>query len=171
MTIHQCDLCGKDIGSPDDVVKVGYHSYGFLASEFCIDCVKPVVQFLKRIEKKLGIESGVWYPLPLNDRSAGIPSPTMASTEDVHALDRKVQALDTKVTAEFERIDHLLMEEQRRNIENLETRMKTLEDALPAGRPRRLAYSSASKAAREWRRCVVFVCALPSRWRPTDGLA
>jgi hypothetical protein len=26
MTIHQCDLCGKDIGTVDDVVKVGYHS-------------------------------------------------------------------------------------------------------------------------------------------------
>jgi len=47
------DLCGKDIGSVNDVVKVGYHSYGFLALEFCADCGKPVVQFLKRIEKKL----------------------------------------------------------------------------------------------------------------------
>jgi len=55
---------------------------------------------------------------------------TMASKEDVQALDTKVQALDTKVTAGFERIEHLLLEEQRRKIENLEMRMKTLEDAL-----------------------------------------
>ena len=55
---------------------------------------------------------------------------TMASKEDVQALDKKVQALDTKVTAGFERIEHLLLEEQRRKIENLETRMKKLEDAL-----------------------------------------
>ena len=55
------------------------------------------------------------------------------------------------------------MAEQKRTIENLETRMKTLEDALPAGRPRRLAYSSASKAAREWRLFIAFVCALPYR--------
>ena len=55
---------------------------------------------------------------------------TMASKEDVHALDKKVQALDTKVTAGLERIEHLLLEEQRRKIENLETRMKKLEDAL-----------------------------------------
>ena len=55
---------------------------------------------------------------------------TMASKEDVHALDKKVQALDTKVTTGFDRIEHLLLEEQRRKIENLETRMKTLEDAL-----------------------------------------
>jgi hypothetical protein len=55
---------------------------------------------------------------------------TMASKEDVHALDTKVQALDTKVTAGFERIEHLLLEDQKRKIENLEMRMKKLEDAL-----------------------------------------
>jgi hypothetical protein len=53
MMIHTCDLCGKDISTANDVVKVGYRSYGFLASEFCAYCGKPVVQFLKRIEKKL----------------------------------------------------------------------------------------------------------------------
>jgi len=47
----------------------------------------------------------------------------MASKEDV-------QALDTKVTEGFDRIEHLLLEEQKRKIENLETRMKKLEDAL-----------------------------------------
>ena len=55
---------------------------------------------------------------------------TMASKEDVQALDKKVQALDTKVTAGFERIEHLLLEDQKRKIENLEARMKKLEDAL-----------------------------------------
>jgi hypothetical protein len=54
----------------------------------------------------------------------------MASKEDVHALDKKVQALDMKVTTGFDRIEHLLLEEQKRKIENLETRMKKLEDAL-----------------------------------------
>jgi hypothetical protein len=33
---------------------------------------------------------------------------TMASKEDVHALDKKVQALDMKVTTGFDRIEHLL---------------------------------------------------------------
>jgi hypothetical protein len=33
---------------------------------------------------------------------------TMASKEDVQALDTKVQALDTKVTEGFDRIEHLL---------------------------------------------------------------
>jgi polyhydroxyalkanoate synthesis regulator phasin len=55
---------------------------------------------------------------------------TMASKEDVQALDKKVQALDNKVTEGFERIEHLLLEDQKRKIENLETRMKKLEDAL-----------------------------------------
>ena len=54
----------------------------------------------------------------------------MASKEDMQALDQKVQALDTKVTEGFDRIEHLLLEEQKRKIENLETRMKKLEDAL-----------------------------------------
>ena len=54
----------------------------------------------------------------------------MASKEDVQALDQKVQALDPKVTEGFDRIEHLLLEEQKRKIENLETRMKKLEDAL-----------------------------------------
>ena len=55
---------------------------------------------------------------------------TMANKEDVHALDKKVQALDNKVTEGFGRIEHLLLEEQKSKIENLETRMKKLEDAL-----------------------------------------
>jgi L-2-hydroxyglutarate oxidase LhgO len=48
---------------------------------------------------------------------------TMASKEDV-------QALDKKVTEGFERIEHLLLAEQKREIEDLKTRMKRLEDAL-----------------------------------------
>jgi hypothetical protein len=54
----------------------------------------------------------------------------MARKEDVQALDKKVQALDMKVTTGFDRIEHLLLKEQKRKIENLETRMKKLEDAL-----------------------------------------
>jgi len=32
---------------------VGYRSYGMFSPELCADCGKPVVQFLKRIEKQL----------------------------------------------------------------------------------------------------------------------
>lgn len=32
---------------------VDYRSHGFLASEFCSHCGKPVVMFLTRVEKKL----------------------------------------------------------------------------------------------------------------------
>jgi oligoendopeptidase F len=55
---------------------------------------------------------------------------TMASKEDVQALDKKIQVFDIKVTEGFDRIEHLLLEDQKRKIENLETRMKKLEDAL-----------------------------------------
>jgi hypothetical protein len=55
---------------------------------------------------------------------------TMASTEDVQALDKKVQALDMKVTKGFDRIEHLIPAEQKRKIEDLEVRTKRLEDAL-----------------------------------------
>jgi len=48
---------------------------------------------------------------------------TMASKDDV-------QALDKKVTEGFERIEHLLLAEQKRKIEDLQKRMKRLEDAL-----------------------------------------
>jgi hypothetical protein len=47
----------------------------------------------------------------------------MASKDDV-------QALDKTVTEGFERIEHLLLAEQKREIEDLQTRMKRLEDAL-----------------------------------------
>jgi hypothetical protein len=53
MTVTKCDLCGKDITTAKDVVRVGVRSYGFLAWEFCAECGKPVVLFLKRVERKL----------------------------------------------------------------------------------------------------------------------
>jgi hypothetical protein len=46
-----------------------------------------------------------------------------ASKEDV-------KVPEDRVTARLDRIETLLMEEQKRKIENLETRMKKLEDAL-----------------------------------------
>jgi hypothetical protein len=55
---------------------------------------------------------------------------TMASNEDVLALDQTVQALDMKVTEGFDRIEYLRPAEQKRKIEDLEVRMKRLEDAL-----------------------------------------
>ena len=55
---------------------------------------------------------------------------TMASKDGVQALDKQVQALDQKVTEGFERIEHLLLAEQTREIEDLKKRIKRLEDAL-----------------------------------------
>jgi len=48
---------------------------------------------------------------------------TTATKEDV-------KALEDRVTTQLDRIETLLMEEQKRKIESLETRMKKLEDAL-----------------------------------------
>jgi DNA-binding FrmR family transcriptional regulator len=67
---------------------------------------------------------------------------TMASKEDIKDVREDI----ANVNGRLDRIEHLLLEEQGRKIKNLETRMKNLEDALPAlsadrqaaGRPRHL---------------------------------
>jgi oligoendopeptidase F len=55
---------------------------------------------------------------------------TMASKEDIKEFRAEVQQKFELVESRLDRIEHLLIEEQRRKIENLETRMKKLEDAL-----------------------------------------
>jgi hypothetical protein len=59
---------------------------------------------------------------------------TTATKEDLKEVKEDVATLRSEVRAGFERVEHLLLEDQPRKIENLETRMKKLEDALPAGR-------------------------------------
>jgi hypothetical protein len=39
-------------------------------------------------------------------------------------------ALENRLTTRLDRIEHLILEEQKRKIEDLEQRMKKLEDAL-----------------------------------------
>jgi cell division septum initiation protein DivIVA len=51
------------------------------------------------------------------------PFKTTASKQDM-----------TEVQQHLDRIEHLLLEEQKRKIQSLEARMKKLEDALPVGR-------------------------------------
>jgi LPS O-antigen subunit length determinant protein (WzzB/FepE family) len=55
---------------------------------------------------------------------------TMASKEDITELQREMNQQFGEVRSRLDRIEHLLLEEQKRKIENLETRMKKLEDAL-----------------------------------------
>jgi len=55
---------------------------------------------------------------------------TTASKENLNEVKEDVATLRSEVRAGFERVEHLLLEEQRRKIENLEIRMKKLEDAL-----------------------------------------
>ena len=49
---------------------------------------------------------------------------TMASEEDIKEVKEDVTALRSEMRAGFERIENLLLEEQRRKIENLEIRTK-----------------------------------------------
>jgi DNA-binding FrmR family transcriptional regulator len=51
---------------------------------------------------------------------------SMASKEDIKDVREDI----AKVNGRLDRIEHLLLAEQKREIENLETRMKKLEDAL-----------------------------------------
>jgi hypothetical protein len=48
----------------------------------------------------------------------------------ITATKEDVAALRSKMTAGFERIENLLFAEQKHKLEDLETRMKRLEDAL-----------------------------------------
>jgi hypothetical protein len=51
---------------------------------------------------------------------------TTATKEDINRVEVRLDGIESPLG----RIETLLMEEQRRKIENLETRMKKLEDAL-----------------------------------------
>jgi hypothetical protein len=55
---------------------------------------------------------------------------TTATKEDITEVKEDVTALRSEMTAGFKRIEHLLLAEQKREIEDLQTRMKRLEDAL-----------------------------------------
>jgi L-2-hydroxyglutarate oxidase LhgO len=50
--------------------------------------------------------------------------------KDVGQLKTDVNQLQQEMQAGFERIEHLLLAEQKREIEDLKQRMKRLEDAL-----------------------------------------
>jgi hypothetical protein len=51
---------------------------------------------------------------------------TMASKEDIKEVTTRLDGIDSRL----DRIEHLLLAEQKREIEDLKTRMKRLEDAL-----------------------------------------
>jgi polyhydroxyalkanoate synthesis regulator phasin len=51
---------------------------------------------------------------------------TTATKDDINNVEVRLDSIEVRLG----KIENLLMEEQRRKIENLEARMKTLEDAL-----------------------------------------
>jgi hypothetical protein len=55
---------------------------------------------------------------------------TLAEMIKTTATKEDVKALEDRVTRRLDRIETLLMAEQKRKIEDLETRMKKLEDTL-----------------------------------------
>jgi hypothetical protein len=75
---------------------------------------------------------------------AALINVTMASKEDI-------KTLRTEMQAGFERIENLLLAEQKRKIEDLEKRMKRLEDALAVYQTSRLSNQPLRRAASDWR--------------------
>ena len=55
---------------------------------------------------------------------------TMASKEDITEVKEDMKALEGRLTTRLDRIEHLLLAEQKHEIEDLKQRMKRLEDAL-----------------------------------------
>jgi len=55
---------------------------------------------------------------------------TTATKEDLKEVKEDVATLRSEMRAGFGRVEHLLLEEQKRKLESLETRVKHLEDAL-----------------------------------------
>jgi hypothetical protein len=55
---------------------------------------------------------------------------TMASKEDIKELCTEMNQKFAGVDSRLDRIEHLLLAEQKREIEDLKQRMKRLEDAL-----------------------------------------
>ena len=49
-----------------------------------------------------------------------------ASKEDLKEVKEDMKAMEGRLTTRLDRIEHLLIEQQNRKIENLETRMKKL---------------------------------------------
>jgi hypothetical protein len=55
---------------------------------------------------------------------------TMASKEDIKPVEYRLTTRLDGIESRLGRLENLLMEEQKRKIENLTARMKKLEDAL-----------------------------------------
>jgi hypothetical protein len=62
-------------------------------------------------------------PITTIEALAAMINTHMASKEDINAL-------ENRLTTRLDRIEHLLLAEQKREIEDLKQRMKRLEDAL-----------------------------------------
>ena len=48
MLITKCDICKKEIKKREQIVLAGRGSH-FATNSFCLDCGKPVLDFLKKV--------------------------------------------------------------------------------------------------------------------------
>jgi BMFP domain-containing protein YqiC len=55
---------------------------------------------------------------------------TTASKEDLKEVKEDMKAMEGRLTTRLDRIEHLLLAKQEQRLNDLETRMKKLEDAL-----------------------------------------
>jgi hypothetical protein len=55
---------------------------------------------------------------------------TTASKEDITEVTREMKDMEDRLTTRLDRIEHLLLAERKREIEDVKTRMKRLEEAL-----------------------------------------
>jgi BMFP domain-containing protein YqiC len=53
-----------------------------------------------------------------------------ASKEDMTEVKEEMKAMEARLTTRLDRIEHLLLAKQEQRLNELETRMKNLEDAL-----------------------------------------
>jgi hypothetical protein len=65
-------------------------------------------------------------PITTIEALAAMIHRNMASKEDIKAVTTRLDGIDSRL----DRIEHLLLAEQKREIEDLKQRMKRLEDAL-----------------------------------------
>ena len=64
---------------------------------------------------------------------------TTTTKEDLKEVKQDVATLRSEMKTGFDRIEHLLLEEQKRKIENLETRMKNSKTPSPSSHAKRAA--------------------------------
>ena len=78
---------------------------------------------------RLGLHTYAKLPTTIEEFAAMINT-HMASQDDLKALEERVNTRFDGIGSRLDRIEHLLLAQQKREIEDVKQRMKRLEDAL-----------------------------------------